>query len=39
MPRLIRTGLALPLLLSACATVQEQVAGQEDELASAGFHA
>ena len=39
MQRLIRIGLVLPLLASACATPQEQVADREDRLAAAGFHA
>ncbi len=39
MQRLIRIGLLLPLLASACATPQEQVADREDRLAAAGFHA
>ncbi len=39
MHRLIRIGLWLPLLASACATPQERVADREDRLAAAGFHA
>ena len=39
MQRLIRIGLVLPLLASACATPQERVADREDRLAAAGFHA
>ena len=39
MRRLIRIGLVLPLLASACATPQERVADREDRLAAAGFHA
>lgn len=39
MHRLIRIGLGLPLLASACATPQERVADREDRLAAAGFHA
>ena len=39
MRRRIRIGLALPLLASACATLQERVAGEEAILAASGFHA